>query len=122
MGRDAGAGREPIGRKEAAQAEVEIEWTRPGSSTSCAGVVRKDLVEVSMTTGVTLEDVVNLVKQLPLHDKVRLIEKVAPQIEQELRSIRPTPRRSLREYGGGSESPRKRSMRFVGKFEANFHG
>ena len=49
-----------------------------------------------MATGVTLEDVVNLVKQLPLHDKVSLIEKVALQIEQELRSIRPTPRRSLR--------------------------
>ena len=36
-------------------------------------------------TAVTLEEVLNLVKQqLKLVDKVRLIERVVPQIEQEL--------------------------------------
>jgi hypothetical protein len=34
-------------------------------------------------TAVTLEEVLNLVKQLKLVDKVRLIERVAPQIERE---------------------------------------
>jgi hypothetical protein len=33
---------------------------------------------------VLLEEVLNLVKQLKLVDKVRLIERVAPQIEREL--------------------------------------
>ena len=35
-------------------------------------------------TAVTLEEVLKLVKQLKLMDKVRLIERVVPQIEQEL--------------------------------------
>lgn len=44
---------------------------------------------------VTLEAVLNLVKQLKLVDKVRLIERVAPQIERELAQI-PVQRKSLR--------------------------
>jgi len=35
-------------------------------------------------TAVTLEEVLKFVKQLKLVDKVRLIERVTPQIEQEL--------------------------------------
>ncbi len=46
-------------------------------------------------TAVTLEEVLNLVKQLKLVDKVRLIERVAPQIERELAQI-PLHRNSLR--------------------------
>jgi hypothetical protein len=36
----------------------------------------------------TLEEVLNLVKQLSLVDKVRLIERVAPEIEKELVAAR----------------------------------
>ncbi|MEG4284731.1 hypothetical protein QUB68_16505 [Microcoleus sp. A006_D1] len=46
-------------------------------------------------TAVTLEEVLNFVKQLKLVDKVRLIERVAPQIERELAQI-PVHRKSLR--------------------------
>ena len=45
-------------------------------------------------TAVTLEEVLNLVKQLKLVDKVRLIERVAPQIERELAQT-PVHRKSL---------------------------
>lgn len=45
----------------------------------------------------TLEDILDLVKRLSLVDKVRLIERVAPQIEQELATAQPRPRQSL--YG-----------------------
>lgn len=46
---------------------------------------------------ITLEDVLDLVKRLSLVDKVRLIERVAPQIERELATVQPSPRKSL--YG-----------------------
>jgi hypothetical protein len=45
---------------------------------------------------VTLEQVLKLTKQLPLIDKVRLIERIAPQIEYELKATRPAPRKPLR--------------------------
>jgi hypothetical protein len=41
-----------------------------------------------------LEKILELAKQLPLRDKVRLIERIAPQIERELEP--PKPRKSLR--------------------------
>ncbi|MEO6861781.1 MAG: hypothetical protein ABI180_09645 [Microcoleus sp.] len=47
-------------------------------------------------TAVTLEAVLNLAKQLNLIDKVRLIERVTPQIEQELAKQTPVQRKSLR--------------------------
>ncbi len=47
-------------------------------------------------TAVTLEVVLNLAKQLNLIDKVRLIERVTPQIEQELAKQMPVQRKSLR--------------------------
>lgn len=48
-------------------------------------------------TAVTLEVVLNLAKQLNLIDKVRLIERVTPQIEQELaKQTLPIQRKSLR--------------------------
>jgi hypothetical protein len=43
----------------------------------------------------TLEAVLNLVKQLSLVDKLRLIKLVVPEIEQELVAECPTPRQSL---------------------------
>jgi hypothetical protein len=46
-------------------------------------------------TAVTLEEVLDLVKQLKLVDQVRLIERVAPQIERELAQT-PVHRKSLR--------------------------
>ncbi len=45
---------------------------------------------------VTLKEVLDLAKQLSPLDKARLIERIAPQIEQELKVARPTPRKSLR--------------------------
>jgi hypothetical protein len=50
-----------------------------------------------MEKTVTLKQVLDLVSQLSLLDKVRLIEWVAPQIEQELTITLPSPRKSL--YG-----------------------
>ena len=49
-----------------------------------------------MEKTVTLEATLELVKQLSLLDKVRLIEQIAPQIEKELTNIQPKPRQSLR--------------------------
>jgi hypothetical protein len=43
---------------------------------------------------VTLDEIVKLTKQLSLLDKVRLIEEIAPQIEQELKATQPTPRKA----------------------------
>jgi hypothetical protein len=43
-----------------------------------------------------LEKILDLAKQLPLRDKVRLIERIAPQIERELETPMPVPRKSLR--------------------------
>jgi hypothetical protein len=43
----------------------------------------------------TLQEVVNLVKQLSLVDKVRLIKQVVPEIEKELIANSSTPRQSL---------------------------
>jgi len=39
---------------------------------------------IASKIAVTLEEVLNLVKQLKLVDKVRVIEQAAPQIEREL--------------------------------------
>jgi hypothetical protein len=50
---------------------------------------------MALKTAVTLEKVLNLVQQLKLVDKVRLIEGVAPQIERELAQT-PVHRQSLR--------------------------
>ncbi len=49
-----------------------------------------------MEQKVTLERVLDLVNNLSLRDKVRLIEFVAPQIERELEAAKPKPLRSLR--------------------------
>ncbi len=49
-----------------------------------------------MGNDVTLDDILGLVKYLSAIDKVRLIERVAPQIEHELPSAQPSPRTSLR--------------------------
>ncbi|MBW4631904.1 MAG: hypothetical protein KME30_08350 [Iphinoe sp. HA4291-MV1] len=55
-----------------------------------------------MQKAVTLEEALELIKQLSLVDKVRLIEQVAPQIERELRIVQPKPRKSLRGLWRGS--------------------
>ena len=44
---------------------------------------------------VTLEEALDLVKQLSPLDKARLIERIVPDIERELMVTRPTPRKSL---------------------------
>ena len=49
-----------------------------------------------MTDTVTLDHVLKLAEQLSPLDKVRLIERVAPQLERELQAIDSGPRRSLR--------------------------
>lgn len=43
----------------------------------------------------TLEQVLNLTKQLSAIDKVRLIERIAPEIERELMTSKLAPRKSL---------------------------
>jgi hypothetical protein len=49
----------------------------------------------------TLEEVLALSKQLSLMDKIRLIERIAPQIERELKSAQGSPRSSLRGLWSG---------------------
>ena len=44
---------------------------------------------------VTLEEALDLVKQLSPVDKARLIERIVPDIERELTAIQPAPRKSL---------------------------
>jgi hypothetical protein len=55
-----------------------------------------------MDQTINLEDAMEVVKQLSLIDKVRLIEQVAPQIERELAASVPKPRNSLRGLWKGS--------------------
>jgi len=49
-----------------------------------------------MNETVTLEQVLDAAKQLSLVDKVRLIERVAPEIERELKTAQSAPRKPLR--------------------------
>lgn len=49
-----------------------------------------------MEKTVTLAEILDMVTHLSLVDKVRLIERVAPQIERELVVKQPKPRKSLR--------------------------
>jgi hypothetical protein len=48
-----------------------------------------------MERPVTLEEALDLVKQLSSVDKARLIERIVPDIEHELQAAKPTPRKSL---------------------------
>ena len=52
---------------------------------------------MSETPAITLEQVVSYARQLPTLEKIRLIERIAPEIEQDLREgLHPKrPRRSL---------------------------
>jgi len=49
-----------------------------------------------MENASALEKIIDLAKQLPLRDKVRLIERVAPEIERELEASESITRKSLR--------------------------
>lgn len=49
-----------------------------------------------MEKRVTLQEVLDLASLLPPLDKIRLIERIAPQIERELKAAQPAPRKSLR--------------------------
>ena len=49
-----------------------------------------------MEGDVTLEEALDLVKQLSPLDKARLIQHIVPDIERELKAAAPTPRKSLR--------------------------
>ncbi len=55
-----------------------------------------------MDKAVTLKSALEIVKQLSLVDKVRLIEQIAPQIERELTNSQPKTRKSLRGLWRGS--------------------
>lgn len=55
-----------------------------------------------MDKTVTIEDALELIKQLSLIDKIRLIERIVPQIERELTNIQSKPRKSLRGLWRGS--------------------
>jgi len=55
-----------------------------------------------MEKAISLKEALELVKQLSLLDKVRLIEQVAPQIESELTTVKPKQRSSLRGLWRGS--------------------
>lgn len=48
-----------------------------------------------MLETVALNDVVKLANRLSLLDKVRLIERITPEIERDLNAARQTPKRSL---------------------------
>ena len=50
----------------------------------------------AMNTPITVDDLAILAEQLSTIDKVRLIERLAPQIAQDLQSGRLKPRKSLR--------------------------
>ena len=49
-----------------------------------------------MERAVTLEEALELARQLSPVNKVRLIERIVPDIERELMASQPTPRKSLR--------------------------
>lgn len=49
-----------------------------------------------MENTANFEKVIALAKQLSLLDKVRLIERIAPEIERDLKASKPATRRSLR--------------------------
>jgi hypothetical protein len=49
-----------------------------------------------MANSVTLEEALALVRRLSPADKARLIERIVPDIESELKAARPAPRKSLR--------------------------
>ncbi len=49
-----------------------------------------------MEKSITLSEIVELTRQLSLVDKVRLIEEIAPQIEEELKAAQSTQRTRLR--------------------------
>ncbi len=53
-------------------------------------------METEMPKVVTLEEALELVKQLSLIDKVRLIEKITPDIKLQLANTTYKPRKSLR--------------------------
>ncbi len=49
-----------------------------------------------MEQTISLDEVLNLARQLSPVDKVRLFEKLAPEIERDLQATQTTPRKSLR--------------------------
>ena len=49
-----------------------------------------------MEQTISLDEVLSLAKQLSPVDKVRLFEKLAPEIERDLQATQTTPRKSLR--------------------------
>lgn len=49
-----------------------------------------------MAQTVTLEDVLELINNLSLIDKIRLIQQISPHIEREVLNIQCQPRKSLR--------------------------
>lgn len=57
-----------------------------------------------MEQQVTLEQVFDLAKLLSLTDKIRLIERIAPQIERDLKAAQQAPRKSPQGMGLGADT------------------
>lgn len=56
-----------------------------------------------MADSVTLDQVLNLAKQLSPLDRVRLIEQITPQLKRDLEAVPSKPRKSLRGIWKGIE-------------------
>lgn len=69
---------------------------------------------------VSLEEVLNLAKQLSPVDKVRLFEKLAPEIERDLQATQTTPRKSLRGLWKGVNITDEDIAEVRGEMWANF--
>ncbi|GAB4374793.1 MAG: hypothetical protein Kow00121_19660 [Elainellaceae cyanobacterium] len=57
-----------------------------------------------MNNVVSFEEILTLTEQLPLADKVRLLEQIAPQITKAIVTAQPTPRKSLLSIWRGIDS------------------
>lgn len=73
-----------------------------------------------MEQAVSLEAVLSLAKQLSPVDKVRLFEKLAPDIERDLQATRATPRKSLRGLWKGANVTDKDIAEVRREMWANF--
>ena len=75
-----------------------------------------------MEQSVSLDEVLNLAKQLSPVDKVRLFEKLAPEIERDLQATRITQRKSLRGLWKGANVSDEDITEVRREMWANFPG
>jgi hypothetical protein len=69
---------------------------------------------------VTLEQALDLVKQLSPVDKARLIERIVPDIERELKAARPMPHKPLRGLWRGLDITEEEIVEARRKMWSNF--